>query len=349
MRYLIALALFGITSACTQEAAPAVPPGHEMVPLSVFDLNQVAGRSLDPQKLTVVDDSTWFAADLAKSEVWKFSLHRTGIVAGRVWHAGDSDTERPIAFGASRSEIGILTKGAALLVLDAVSGKLKHRLVISANRARLLGLYAAEDGAWLLVEQRMMRSDSFMRDSLFLRRIESTGLSVPLWSAEKSRLSNVADVIADVATATARDGAIFVGLASPPRVIRLRVDSSHVNDVLLPLSNAPQRQLSAADLSRAHDMLAHSGEMKDTQLPTLLPAVTRAWPVLGGYLVLAASSFDDFAVDLYCGTSFRRTVLTGVADAVVLPTMLVARSKRPDRGVDRFETYPLDRLAVSCA
>jgi hypothetical protein len=111
---------------------------------------------------------------------------------------------------------------------------------------------------------------------------------------------------------------VLVG-ADPARVISISATGTgtgaRIDTRVDTLLDPPRRELGAVERAGLEKMLTDPrtpAALRSSRRPEWRPAASAALPFTGGYLVVAQGGEEAQFLDLYCGRTFRRTLISRV-------------------------------------
>lgn len=285
----------------------------------------------------VADAGALFILDGSSEEVWRLSLEPPH---------GLTRVSRPRRFG--QTAVFAMSAHAAGLSLIGVDGVLRvmdpddpdqmsRTIRAFASLHRPLALGEWQDLHWVTVHAvTVLREEAV--DSVIVSSVSPAGAVTRVYGYERAGKSRADAFMADPMSARVVDGRVVLVGADPARVITVGPGSVRVDTLL----DAPVRDLNASERSGLQRMLEDPrlpASLRRARLPERRPAAIDALPFAGGYAVVAQGGEEARFLDLYCGQSFRRTLLSraGVNEIFVVDGGVVAIDDPPLTNAERPE------------
>ncbi|MFN0098847.1 MAG: hypothetical protein ACKVS7_09250 [Gemmatimonadaceae bacterium] len=321
-------------------AVEAVPP-YVTQPLLAEDGTLLSVRDV------IATDSALLILDGSSSEVWQLDLSGTSSRASalrrvsRPRQFGQGGVFAMAAHSAGLSLIGI--DGALRVMQRPDADKLAYtiRAFKPIHRPMALGEWPSD--RWVAVHSLVVLQGRPV-DSVIVSAVDSAGRVSRVFGVERSGPSRPDMSIVDPVSARAlRDRVVLVG-AEPARVVSVTAQGMQVDTLLDP----PRRALSEPERGGLEKMLANPrtpAPLRSSRRPAHRPAAVAALPFDGGYLVVAQGGETEKFLDLYCGRTFRRTLISrvGLTDIFVVDGGIVTVDEPPIDAPDRPQVLSLYR------
>lgn len=304
----------------------------------------------------VAADSALLILDGSSGELWRMELARTSSrtpALRRVFRPrqfGQGDVFAMAAHPAGLSVIGIDGTLRVMERADADRLSFTVRAFKPINRPLTLGEWPS--GRWVAVHSVVVLRDTPI-DSVIVSAFDSAGRVSRVLSFERSGASRPDAFLVDPVSARAlRDRVVLVG-AEPARVLTISATGTRTDTLL----NPPRRELSAAERAGLERMFTDPrtpAALRASRRPEQRPAARAALPFAEGYLVVAQGGEDAQFVDLYCGRTFRRTLISraGLNAAFVVEGGIVTVDEPPSDAPERPQVlsfYRSQDFLTECA
>ena len=329
----------------------AVSP-HVTQPLLADDGTMLSVRDV------VATDGALLILDGSSSELWQLdlrsaptptstpTLHRVS----RPRQFGQGDVFAMAAHSAGLSVIGI--DGALRVMQRADADKLAYTIRAFRPIHRPIALGEWPSGRWVAVHSLVVLQGTPV-DSVVVSVVDSAGHVSRVFGYERSGPSRAHAFMVDPISARAlRDRVVLVG-ADPARVISISATSTRTDTLLDP----PRRELSAVERAGLEKMLTDPrtpAALRSSRRPEWRPAARAALPFAEGYLVVAQGGEDAQFLDLYCGRTFRRTLISrgGLNEVFVVEGGIVTVDEPPVDAPERPQVlsfYRSQDFLTECA
>jgi len=308
----------------------AVSP-HVTQPLLADDGTMLSVRDV------IATDSALLILDGSSGEVWQLDLTSTHTSTAlrrlsRPRQFGQGDVFAMAAHSAGLSVIGV--DGALRVMQRADADRLAYTIRAFRPIHRAIALGEWPSGRWVAVHSVVVLQGTPV-DSVIVSAVDSAGQVSRLFGTERSGPSRPDAFMVDPISARAlRDRVVLVG-ADPARVISIASKGVRIDTLL----NPPRRELSAAERAGLERMLSDPrtpAALRASRQPRQRPAARAALPFPEGYLVVAQGGEEAQFVDLYCGRTFRRTLISrgGLNDVFVVEGGIVTVDEPPSDAPD---------------
>lgn len=310
----------------------AVPP-HLTRPLLADDGTMLSVRDV------VATESALLILDGSSSELWQLDLTSTPTNTStlrrvsRPRRFGQGDVFAMAAHSAGLSVIGI--DGVLRVMQRADADALAYTIRAFKPIHRPIALGEWPSGRWVAVHSLVVLQGTPV-DSVIVSAVDPAGQVSRLFGTERSGPSRPDAFIVDPISARAlRDRVVLVG-ADPARVISISPSGTRVDTLL----NPPRRALSPAERAGLEKMLTDPrtpAALRSSRRPESRPAARAALPFAEGYLVVAQGGEEAQFLDLYCGRTFRRTLISraGLNDVFVVEGGIVTVDEPPSDAPER--------------
>ncbi|MBK7905222.1 MAG: hypothetical protein IPJ78_01510 [Gemmatimonadetes bacterium] len=318
----------------TVAVVEAVPPRFTL-PLRADDGTLLSVRDV------IATDRALLILDGSSGEIWQLELPGSTTPASppalhrisRPRQFAQGDVFAMAAHPAGLSVIGI--DGALRVMERADADRLAY--IIRAFRPihRPLALGEWTDGRWVAVHAVVVLQGAPV-DSVLVTAVDSAGRVARVFGLERTGPSRPDAFVVDPISARALRGRLVLVGADPARVLSLSPTGSTVDTLLDP----PRRELGPAERSGIERMRTDPrtpDAIRASRPPRQRPAALAALPFAFGYLVVAQGGEEARFLDLYCGRTFRRTLLSraGLNDLFVVDGGIVAVDEPPRDAPDR--------------
>ena len=331
----------------------AVSP-HVTQPLLAADGTMLSVRDI------IATDSALLILDGSSSELWQLDLTSTPTSTptlrrvSRPRQFGQSDVFAMAAHSAGLSVIGI--DGALRVMQRADADKLAYtsRAFKPIHRPMALGEWPS--GRWVAVHSLVVLQGTPV-DSVIVSAVDSAGHVSRVFGYERSGPSRPGAFMVDPISARAlRDRVLLVG-ADPARVISISATGTRIDTQVDTLLDPPRRELTAVERAGLQKMLTDPrtpAALRLSRRPEQRPAARAALPIAGGYLVVAQGGEEAQFLDLYCGRTFRRTLISraGLNDVFVVEGGIVTVDEPPSDAPERPQVlsfYRSQDFLTECA
>lgn len=255
----------------------------------------------------VSDGESLFLLDGASDEVWRLSLLPPHALqrASRPRRFGQAEVFAMAPHSAGLSLLGI--DGALRVMEPGDADRLSRTIRAFAPVHRPLALGEWDGRGWVTVHAVTVLRETAV-DSVIVSNVAQDGAVSRVDGYERAGPSRPGKFIADPVGARVVAGNVVLVGADPARVVTISRTGVRVDTLL----EAPRRSLSRNErdgLKRMLDDPRLPASLGDADLPDRRPAAIAALPFEGGYAVVAQGGEEAQFVDLYCGRSFRRTLL----------------------------------------
>jgi len=330
-----ALTLLGLV-ACgeaqqDQRTEEVIAPIETAAPAVTRDLVSQDGTLLSVRNAIAAEDGL-LLFDGASDEVFllstklPFELKRIS----RPRQFGQSDVFAMAAHSNGLSLLGV--DGSLRLMEKSDPDRIERSIHAFAPIHRPMALGEWTDVGWVAVHALLVMGDAPV-DSVIVSSLDSAGKVGRVFAFERSGPSRPGAFVVDPVGARASARQVVLTGADPARIITITPEGVRIDTLL----ETPRRALNDEELAgmqRLFTGAARPAMLRDARLPDRRPAAVSALPFDGGYLVVAQGGEVAEFVDLYCGRTFRRTVL---ARATLRSVFLVAG------GVVTVDDPPRDR------
>ena len=312
----------------------AVPP-RVTHPLRADDGTLLSVRDV------IATDRALLILDGSSSEIWQMDLPGSTTPASapvlrrvsRPRQFGQGDVFAMAAHTAGLSVIGV--DGALRVMERADADRLAY--IIHAFRPihRPLALGEWPDGRWVAVHALVVLQGTPV-DSVLVSAVDSAGRVSRVFGLERTGPSRPDAFMADPVSARALRGRLVLVGADPARVLSLSPTGTTVDTLL----GTPRRELGPAERSGIERMRTDPrtpDAIRASRPPGQRPAALAALPFAFGYLVVAQGGEQARFLDLYCGRTFRRTLISraGLHELFVVEGGIVAVDEPPSDAPDR--------------
>lgn len=312
----------------------AVSP-HVTQPLLAADGTMLSVRDV------VASDSGLLILDGSSGELWQLDLTRTPtgtatntptlrrVSSPRQF--GQGDVFAMTAHSAGLSMIGI--DGVLRVMQRADADELAYIIRAFKPIHRPIALGEWPSGRWVAVHSVVVLQGTAV-DSIIVTAVDSAGRVSRLFGTERSGPSRPDAFMVDPISARAlRDRVVLVG-AEPARVISISATRTPIDTRIDTLLDPPRRALGAAEQAGLQKMLTDPRTppvLRASRRPVHRPAARAALPFAEGYLVVAQGGEEAQFLDLYCGRTFRRTLISrpGLNDLFVVNGGIVTVDEPP--------------------
>ncbi len=324
----------------------AVPPRFTQ-PLLADDGTMLSVRDV------IARDSALLILDGSSGELWQLDLTSTptpvstptGTPAlrrlSRPRQFGQGDVFAMTAHSAGLSLIGI--DGVLRVMQRADADELAYTIRAFRPIHRPIALGEWPSGRWVAVHSVVVLQGTPV-DSVIVSALEPAGHVSRVFGTERSGPSRPDAFMVDPISARAlRDRVVLVG-ADPARVISISATGTatgtRIDTQVDTLLNSPRRELSAAEQAGLEKMLTDPrtpAALRQSRRPEQRPAARAALPLAEGYLVVAQGGEEAQFLDLYCGRTFRRTLISraGLNDIFVVDGGIVTIDEPPSDAPER--------------
>lgn len=332
-------------------AAEAVPPRLTR-PLLAEDGTLLSVRDV------IATDGALLILDGSSSEIWRLDLPDSATPArvpalhrvSRPRQFGQGDVFAMADHAAGLSVIGV--DGALRVMQRADADRLAYTIRAFRPIHRPLALGEWPPGRWVAVHALVVLQGAPV-DSVIVTAIDSTGRVSRVLGLERSGPSRPGAFLVDPMRARALRGRVVLVGADPPRVLTISSTGTTVDT----LRDPPRRALSAAERTGIGRMLSDPRApdvLRSSRPPEQRPAALAALPFAGGYLVVAQGGEQAQFLDLYCGRTFRRTLISrlGLNDLFVVDGGIVAVDEPPSDAPERplvLSFYRSQDFQAECA
>lgn len=283
----------------------------------------------------VATDSALMILDRSSSEVWRLELQRTSTLrrVSRPRQFGQGDVFAMATHPAGLSLLGI--DGALRVMQRPDADRLAYTIRAFRPVHRPMALGEWPSGRWVAVHALVVLQGA-SADSVVVSAVDSAGRVSRVFGLERSGPSRPDAFMVDPISARVLGGRVVLVGADPARVLFISVQGTQVDTLI----DAPRRELSAVERNGLERMLADPrtpAALRSSRRPGQRPAALAALPFAEGYLVVAQGGEDAKVLDLYCGRTFRRTLLSrvGLHDIFVVDGGIVTvdepASEAPER------------------
>ena len=333
----------------------AVSP-HVTQPLLADDGTMLSVRDV------VATDGALLILDGSSGELWQLDLASTPTstatprLVSRPRRFGQGDVFAMTAHSAGLSLIGI--DGALRVMQRADADKLAYTIRAFRPIHRPIALGEWPSGRWVAVHSVVVLQGTPV-DSVIVSAVDSAGRVSRVFGTERSGPSRPDAFMVDPISARAlRDRVVLVG-ADPARVISISISASgtRIDTQVDTLLDPPRRELSAGERAGLQKMLTDPrtpAALRSSRRPEQRPAARAALPFAGGYLVVAQGGEEAQFLDLYCGRTFRRTLISraGLNDVFVVEGGIVTVDEPPSDAPERPQVlsfYRSQDFLTECA
>ena len=342
--------LLPVIGACA-ESRPADNAPTDRPPTAELALGGGSARPFQPTDLVPINDSSWAAIDRGGREVWSYWVSGNQIAANRIYVAPATASGHLIALAVSRNAITALTSAGNVVELDPRAATEIPRVHVEASHSRLLAFLALSAASWGIVEERVrMVATDDITDSLVFREVIPGGGDTTRWAIRRGHYSSMGAVLGDFSAATAAGRTIVIGGAVPPRLWVLTVDSGRVDVDTVALTGGVAKRISSVERAQMAASLGVRASAAEAGIPETLPTVGRVWPIHNGFLIQAAASPSESALDLYCGSAWKRRLLNGpgIIDLGMLDHYVVVVRGSTTTQPKRLQLYARSALSAEC-
>ena len=342
--------LLPVIGACA-ESRPTGNVPADRPPAAALALGGGSAHPFQPTELVPTDDSSWAAIDRGGREVWSYRVSGDQIAANRIYVASANIPEHVIALSANRGALTVLTSAGNVVELGARAGAESQRAHVDASHSRLLAFMSVSATSWGILEERVrVAAADDVTDSLVFREIAAGGADATRWAIRRGHYSSLGATLADFSAATTSGRTIVIGGAVPPRLWILTVDSGRVDVDTVALTGGVATRMSGAERAAMAASLGLHASPGDPGIPETLPTVGRVWPIHNGFLIQAAASSSESALDLYCGTAWKRRLLDnpGILDVGMLDHYVVVVRGPTTTQPRRLQLYARSALSAEC-
>lgn len=314
----------------------AVSP-HVTQPLLADDGTMLSVRDV------VATDSALLILDGSSGELWQLDLTGTPTsttpprLVSRPRQFGQGDVFAMTAHSAGLSLIGI--DGALRVMQRADADELAYTIRAFRPIHRPIALGEWPSGRWVAVHSVVVLQNTPV-DSVIVSAVDSAGHVSRLFGTERSGPSRPDAFMVDpIGARVLRDRVVLVG-ADPARVISISSNGTRIDTRVDTLLDPPRRELSAGERAGLQKMLTDPRTppaLRTSRRPEQRPAARAALPFAEGYLVVAQGGEEAQFLDLYCGRTFRRTLISraGLNDVFVVEGGIVTVDEPPSDAPDR--------------
>lgn len=310
----------------------AVSP-HVTQPLLADDGTMLSVRDV------VATDSALLILDGSSGELWQLDLMGTPTprLVSRPRQFGQGDVFAMTAHSAGLSLIGI--DGALRVMQRADADELAYTIRAFRPIHRPIALGEWPSGRWVAVHSVVVLQNTPV-DSVIVSAVDSAGHVSRLFGTERSGPSRPDAFMVDpIGARVLRDRVVLVG-ADPARVISISSNGTRIDTRVDTLLDPPRRELSAGERAGLQKMLTDPRTppaLRTSRRPEQRPAARAALPFAEGYLVVAQGGEEAQFLDLYCGRTFRRTLISraGLNDVFVVEGGIVTVDEPPSDAPER--------------
>lgn len=347
LRFALLLPVIG---ACANSRS-AVNAPTERPPTAELALGGGSARPLQPTDPVPTSDSSWAAIDRGGREVWSYRVSGRDITANRIYTAPAHTPGHVLALSVDRGTVMVITSAGNVIELGAYAGAEIPRAHVEASHSRLLAFTAISAASWGILEQRVLvAATDDITDSLVFREVAVAGPDTTRWAIRRGHYASMGAALADFSAATVSERTIVIGGAAPPRLWVLTVDSGRIDVDTVVLTGGVATRMSGADRAQLAASLGLRASSADAGIPETLPTVGRVWPIRDGFLIQAAASPSESALDLYCGTAWTRRLLDGpgITDIGMLDHYVVVVRGSTTTQPKRLQLYARSALSAEC-
>lgn len=287
-------------------------------------------------------------------EVWELSLQAPRVLRriAEPRKFGQASVRAMAAHSRGLSFLGL--DGRLRLMSREDPAVLARTVRAFAPMMRPVALGEQEDGQWVAVHAHIAVSDATAyADSVIVSTVSASEQVTRIFAMERVGPGRPGMLFRDRITGRVLNGVAVLAGSEPVRVIRISSSAIRIDTLL----GAPERPMPDSELQKLRKRLqdARTPQVaREAPLPLLLSAAVAAIPFAGGMLVVAEAGVETFAADLYCGRTFKKTVLSRstLSSIFVTPGGLVAIDEPDSEGADapaRLSFYPLDDFLSECA